>query len=334
VAETVEHWRSRTPGTRTSDAPDPPGKTVPPLLVDVRRGGFLRPFRPGASDEVFLAVQQGCPYRCAYCYLHGLLKGFQPTHFLNPEALLQELHAFLALPRSRGARIHAAHLGEIAPYEPVTGLCARVSRALSLRPDITLEVRTKYHDPRALWPAAAERNVLLTWTLTPARFARAFEHGAPDTSARIRALGRAARRGARVGVRLDPVLPLPGWQRATEEMLEELARTQTPIEDIHIGVFRLPQRGLAALRALPSARRLLALEMVRTPDGMVRLFRPLREKVLGEALEIVRRIFGEGFPVRLCMEPSWMENRLGIPPSRRDAEGRAAKAADGGSSCP
>jgi spore photoproduct lyase len=236
----------------------------------------------------------------------------EPTFFANLDDLESELGDFLSSPQATGARVYLAHLGEPVPFEPFTRLAARVAPLFPGPRDAVLEIRTKSDQIEALAPAFGPGTVL-SWTLTPAPFDRRYEPCAPPTESRVLALARAASRGARVAVRLDPLITRPGWEEAYAAMLAGLAKTGAPLQDVQIGVLRFTPAQRSVLESTEMGRELLADELLRGPDGKVKLHAPRRIPVLRRARDLVRAAVGPDVPISLCMEPPWVTRAVALP---------------------
>ncbi|MHC5038187.1 MAG: SPL family radical SAM protein [Planctomycetota bacterium] len=283
------------------------------LVLRRQKGRWVRPFldrQDGEGKAFFLTAVQGCPFACAYCFLHGYLDNPATVVFTNLESLATELETFLLSRESHGARIHAAHLGEVVPWEAWTGLCRHLATLLGPHPHATLEIRTKMGVGDSLRSMPLPKNVVLSWTLTPVPLASRFEKAAPSPSERIDALRRAAADGRRVGIRLDPVLLVPGWEPAYAELLETLGRVLAgvKIDSIEIGTFRCSKRAGEAIRN-GKYRELMAGELFPDKDGKWRYFWPLRIRTYRFLIRSIRATLGEEVPIRLCMEPDWVSER-------------------------
>jgi DNA repair photolyase len=279
------------------------------LVLRTRKGRWIRPFR-GSEAAFFLAAIQGCPWRCAYCFLQGYLEEAATTLFTNTADLEEEIHRFLHGGSARGARLHAAHLGEIVPWEDWTGLCGWLVDRFRDSPETRLELRTKTDRCDDLLACEPPPHVVLSWTLSPASFAKRMERGAPGPSGRIEAARKAASAGASVGIRLDPVVLEPGWEEAYVSLAEDLGRAFSglPLESVEIGTFRCAKKVAEAIR-IGGARGLLSGELLPGPDGKIRYLWPLRVKAYRWIARSLRSSLGDKVDLRLCMEPPWIAER-------------------------
>lgn len=285
------------------------------LVLRPLKGAWIRPFRTGAcapgDRAFFLAGAQGCPFACGYCYLQGTLEGEAAVLATNPVALEPEIASLPNFAGTGSVRVHAAHLGELLAWEAWTGLARRIAETFAPRPDLLLELRTKIDDLGPLLDEALPRNTILSWTLTPDTMASRFERGLPPPARRIEAARRAAGDGFAVGLRLDPVLLVPGWEDAYAALIREAGRALagSKVESVEIGVFRCTKEVAAHIRRGPF-RRLLAGEFLPGHDGKMRHFWPHRVEAYRLLGGWIRDAFGPSVRLDLCMEPDWIRDRI------------------------
>ncbi|GEM_PF-540170 len=284
------------------------------LVLRRRQGGWIKPFRGGGDferPEFFLASVEGCPFHCAYCFLQGTLDAEAPTVFTNVDVLATEWKRFLASPAAAGARVHAAHLGELAVWESWTGVGTMLADLAGNHPATVLEIRTKTALAEPWLGSDLPGNVVLSWTVTPRPAARAFEPGTPGPGERLRALRRVSDKGAKTGIRLDPVILFPGWKEAYADLAKEAGRLLrgAPRPSVEIGAFRCPRKSGERIRSGPF-REIMATEILLERDGRWRYFWPLRE----EAFRFVSSAFEDALelesPPALVREPAWMHARV------------------------
>jgi spore photoproduct lyase len=154
-----------------------------------------------------------------------------------------------------------------------------------------------------LLPASPPPNVTVSWTLTPREAWRRYEPGTPDPAARLASARACQEMGYRVGIRLDPILLMAGWEPAYEELVGDVFRHLLPdtVESFVLGGFRYtPLLGSRIRERFPSCD-LLAPEFVLCRDGKHRYFRPLRVRLYRRLLGMILGHDPDA-TVRLCME--------------------------------
>jgi hypothetical protein len=113
-----------------------------------------------------------------------------------------------------------------------------------------------------------------------------------------------------VGLRFDPILPLPDWRERYRELFCELAAFSGTVEDVEVGVFRYTSSQREALLSDEAGRQLLDGEFVHCEDGKVRLCAPLRIPMFREIVSMIRAELGGETRLRICMEPPWVSRSI------------------------
>jgi len=278
------------------------------LILARHPGPFVRPFpghsRAGEEAAYLIAHAYGCPFDCAYCFLQSYFEHGAPVLFTNREDLLRELATHLqAQPRDRTATYHAGEFSDALALEARSRFAADAIPLFRDYPHARLELRTKCAGVEALLPADPPPNVVVSWTLTPQTAWRRYEAGTPEPVRRLISARACQDLGYRVGIRLDPALLLPAWEREYEELLEEVFRHLVPagIESFVLGGFRFTSVLANRIRQRFPGCGLLRAESVLCRDGKHRYFRPLRVRLYRT---IIRAVLAHDpkAVVRLCME--------------------------------
>jgi spore photoproduct lyase len=291
--------------TVTEDDPLHVYPELPPwqiVLLNRFHGELVRPINEtersvDGRSEAYLGCGANCPGRCAYCVLQECISVPYPTVHANVEDMLSQLEERLAA--EPDLYLHLGHVLDPLAYPflgPLLGgLIARARRF----PRACLELRTKFTAVDLL-PAGPPANVVLAFSFAPHRIITIYEPGTSSLGARLRAARNAARRGYRVGLRLDPVLLYPGWERAyaalCARLLSELPHAA--VADVVIGCFRGPPALVDRVRGSDPSDVFRSGEFVRIGEGKAGYPRPHRI----HALRILAARLGGRFPLRVCFE--------------------------------
>jgi len=212
------------------------GKRI--LWLRRRRSPFISYFQPpkGVVCRRFpkLAVANGCPYSCAYCYLQLTLR-MQPfvSLFLNLEELESELPRWEEKPRGRNGRL-LLNLGELGDaVEPFPWLMGVVISAVARHAHLGVLLLTKSERIRQVpelgpWTTlrAEPQDEACSVSLTTPENAALFERDAPPPEERLEGLAEVARetKVEAVRVRLDPIIPWGNWQGGYAALVGEIAK--------------------------------------------------------------------------------------------------------------
>jgi spore photoproduct lyase len=139
---------------------------------------------------------------------------------------------------------------DLLAIENIFGYCARYIEYAQNNPHVTVEIRTKSANIEALNKISPAPNVILAWTISPDPIISRYEHGTPRLSARLAAISKAHQRGWRVRLCIDPMIRVDSWQTHYGELISETFSqlTSNAIEDLSIGVFRMPSGYLRTMQ--------------------------------------------------------------------------------------
>lgn len=277
------------------------------LVLARNPGAFVRPFRPQSQERdrhFFVAHANGCPFDCQYCFLQAYFSHGAPVIFVNRRDLLHELDEHLSTQERSGlATYHGGELSDAFALEPFSGFAVDAIEIFRGHPSATLELRTKCSGVESLLPDSPPRNVVCSWTLTPEYAWRLYEPRTPSPSERLSSARACQEKGYRIGIRLDPALRYPGWEKGYADLVAAIFEALDPkgIESIVLGGFRyLPGLASRIRQRFPKSTLLLE-EFVPCEDGKFRYFKPLRISLYREIMAEIRRHSLE-IPLRMSME--------------------------------
>lgn len=279
-------------------------------------GRFLKPC-PGTRNYLccgywVLNLVMGCPYSCKYCILQDYLGNSEIEILANLEDGLKEVEDFLS-GRPGILRVGTGELGDSLALEPLVPLSQRLVPFFARFPNAILELKTKSCQVHGLLDLPHNRHTVISFSLNPPLVADKAEPGVPTARERIEAAALCQERGYPLGIHLDPLVMLEGWQEAYRELLEELFRCLDPrsILWLSMGALRYP-RGMH--KAMVEAGLGLG-EMVPGLDGKMRYLRPLRACMFRTVAGWIRELGGREPLLYLCMEsPEVWEEALGFAP--------------------
>jgi spore photoproduct lyase len=158
----------------------------------------------------------GCPFDCAWCYLKGTFR-FLPTGtkpvIKSHEKVESHLRRFL----NELTAPEILNTGEIADSLMLEGVGQPFSKFII--PIVESQSRhkllfvTKSDNIKHLLGINPHNQVIVSFSLNADEVAKRWEKGAPDVERRIRAGKELAEAGYEVRVRIDPIVPISGWER-------------------------------------------------------------------------------------------------------------------------
>lgn len=222
------------------------------LILAVRRDQFLyegSDVAPDFGHQAFFynTLVLNCLYDCSYCYLQGMYPSPHTVLFVNNEDFIKHTAA-----RVKQGPIYLciSYDTDLLAFEKLIPYSNRWIDVARQHPDLTIELRTKSSNYRAISNQNPIDNFILAWTLSPAFVARKYEQKTPGPELRLRAMKKAIRDGWKVRLCFDPLLYIDDWQYHYRELVDQTFSEIAPeeVEDISIGVFRMSKQYLRRIR--------------------------------------------------------------------------------------
>lgn len=241
---------NRLTGLRGEDARATYVRAKSTLAVVVSPPGArkLQPIPPSADFQFHLA--EGCPAHCQYCYLAGSLGGPPVTRvFANLPEILEGLRDFAGRGTITSASARRANEGttfEASCYtdplgiEHLTGSLAETVRFFGTweapSPGVQLRFTTKFDAVETLLALDHRGRTRVRFSVNAREITRRFEGGTASLDERIRALGRVARSGYPVGLTIAPIMPIPEWERAYDDLIAAVARELAGVSETDLTI--------------------------------------------------------------------------------------------------
>lgn len=220
-------------------------KKRPALILAEKHGQAVLPTPPsysiGRKNNFYFSHMLNCLYDCRYCFLQGMYQSAHYVYFVNFEAFEQGIDAIRET--SSDLCFFSGYDCDSLVMESLTGFAEHFVPFFSGRPDSWLELRTKSLQTGVLERSDPVPNIIVAFTLSPDAIAREVEHGAPPFARRLSRVASLARQGWRIGLRLDPLIPWPGFSRLYPEMVEQIFEAVAPdsIHSVTLGPMRFPR---------------------------------------------------------------------------------------------
>jgi len=234
-------------------------------LIDGTQSGFVKQIRDGSiivrfektplpskpTDVVcphFLELKwaYGCPFDCSWCYLKGTFRfrpeGIKPVikDYAKIEQHVKEFfdvetHGHASLPPE------ILNTGEIADslmwengYKPFSKFIIPLFESQNKHKVLFL---TKSTNIKNLLEIEPHNQTIISFSLNADKVAKKWEKKAPPVSKRIEAASKLAKTGYEIRVRIDPMVPISGWQEGYLELIDQIFTEFKP-ERITLGSLR------------------------------------------------------------------------------------------------
>jgi spore photoproduct lyase len=278
----------------------------PACILAVQKGRFLKPCpcSPGSRrcGYHFLNLVTNCTLGCSYCILQEYLANPFLTLYTNFEDCLREVARELDS-RSGFMRIGTGELTDSLLLDPLVDYNRRLVSFFSRRENAVLELKTKTDRVDPLLSLDHGGRVIVSWSLAPDAVIRREEGFAASLAARLDAAERCVRAGYPVGFHFDPLLYYEGWEedyRTTVDRLFERIEAER-ISWVSLGTLRYPAGMERRLRERHPRSGIYLAESFPGPDGKMRYFRPLRQRMYSRLRSRIRE-HDRTVAVYLCME--------------------------------
>jgi spore photoproduct lyase len=185
--------------------------------------------KPGIVCGPFHALSYyiGCPYQCSYCYLQGTFRGrVDPVLYSNRERLLAELDAWLEQPGE--LRLNAGELEDSLALDGRIPLVDDLVPRFAAQRQHKLLLVSKSTNVRNLLKHDPKGQVIVAFSVNAPPVWERFEHETPHPLRRARAAARVKAASYYVTLRLDPMLPIDGWEEAYSRAIDNICGIVEP----------------------------------------------------------------------------------------------------------
>lgn len=265
-------------------------KKRPALILARKHGAKVLPapegYSIGPGRNMYFSHMLNCLYDCRYCFLQGMYSSAHYVFFVNFEDFQREIDDLQTKSKEPVCFFSGYDCDSLA-MESLTGFASEFLPFFRDRPNAVLELRTKSANTSVLEKRAPCRNIVAAYTLTPEVIAAEIEHGAPKYSVRLKKIERLAAAGWPIGLRLDPLVPWPGFKQLYTGMIEEVFCRVDPdaIHSVTLGPMRFPKAMYEKILKLYPADPLFTLQEMSPRKGQMAYPRELEAEMVGAVHE-------------------------------------------------
>ena len=271
----------------------------------------------------------GCYYNCDWCYLKLTYRAQRPfiTVKVQYDEIKKQLEAYMAK-NSGPVMFSSGELADSLSLDHLTGANKEFIPWFGQTENAYLYMLTKNDNVEGILDLKHNKHTIATWSINNEKVARKFEIGAPTTERRLIAAAKVQEAGYRVRIRLDPIVPIDGWQDAYAETVRQIFDKVSP-ESITIGTMRFEKGFYNQRKNIFSTGQ----ELESFVDGMIPMFEPHtypgdKMPKIGKysfpdekRVEIFRHIINEikkrsDCPIALCKESEEVWKATGLDASQ------------------
>ncbi|MDA0837890.1 MAG: DNA photolyase [Planctomycetota bacterium] len=195
----------------------------------------------GSSRNYYFSHMLNCPYDCRYCFLQGMYQSAHYVLFVNYEDFQFEVDRIVNI--ENDTCFFTGYDCDSLAFESVTSFTADFLPLFQKNSAALFELRTKSVNLKPLLAHPPLPNVIVAYSLTPARIGEQYEDKAPPLRRRIEAIKQLQDYGWPVGLRFDPIIFNSGYREDYTRLYEEVFSV-VDVQQLHsasMGPFRLPK---------------------------------------------------------------------------------------------
>ena len=220
-------------------------------------------------DRLKLA-SNGCFYQCDWCYLKLTYRAAFP--FISVKVQHDKIKNQLAKRLSKTTEPIIFNSGELADslaMDHLTGAGKAFIPWFAKSPNGYLFMLTKSDNVDGILNLDHQRHTIIAWSMNSDIISRKFEVGAPSFERRLNGAAKVQKAGYPLRIRLDPIVPFDGWQKAYSKTIKQIFDKVSP-ERITLGTLRF-EKGFYNMR---NSIFKTGPELKSYLDGMTPMFEP------------------------------------------------------------
>ncbi len=221
-------------------------KKKPALILARQTGTLIHPIPPsygvGGGQNYYFSHLLNCLYDCRYCFLQGMYPSAHYLLFVNYEDFQEEILKTCKLSDEPSWFFSGYDCDSLA-LESVTGFAEHFLPFFRELPNAWVELRTKSVAIKVMENCTPFANAVIAFSFTPHEVSKQLEHGVPSVEARIMAMSKLAKKGWKVGLRIDPLIECKDFEHRYEQLFRNIFEKvpQNAIHSVSLGAFRMPQ---------------------------------------------------------------------------------------------
>jgi len=170
----------------------------------------------------------GCPWNCSYCYLQGTLFGRKNLIKRKPlNKVVNELDRLFKWATEEKLQI-LLNSGEVADscavvsaFSEFLKVCSPLLKSYGVHKVLLVTKGGKREiKPLLDLPYCYRRFYITSFSINAIPVAKKYEKGPPNVLERIEAAKLCQENGYEVRIRLDPIIPVEGWKKAYDELID------------------------------------------------------------------------------------------------------------------
>lgn len=246
-----------------------------------------------------------CIFNCHYCYNYGA-NVFHPevAVYSNTELMIRQMRNIRETSPDVPILFNAGEHTDSLALDPVTALTTDLVPTIPELQNTLMELRTKTADVENLQGLQHGGRTIVAFTLSPQNVIDACEgENAITVEERIEAMVRCQNWGYPIALKIDPVIPIDGWEEDYHELIEILSERLNPelIHHYSLGVLRIAGKLRGLIQELYPESPLLQMDFSQKQLGKYTHVDELRGRIYRSIINRMRE-FIDDKPFYLSME--------------------------------
>ena len=194
------------------------------LALASKKGELVKSIGRMSEGQFYLFHEIDCKYDCEYCYLQYYFQTKVPVIFVNRDEVLENVEELLK--QFDSPYFHVGEVCDALAFDDLTEFSVEIAELFKRYPNGVVEFRTKSANvDNLLLISDPPENLIPSWTFSPQKVADLIEHKTPSFNERLGAAKKCQDVGYTVGIRLDPIIRIPGWEEEYKKTVGELLQT-------------------------------------------------------------------------------------------------------------
>jgi spore photoproduct lyase len=277
------------------------------LYLGEKKGQLVKlaPNAYGLSGEphYYFVHAYNCIYECDYCYLQGYFHSPDIVLFINHEEIFDEIKKTCAT-HSNKVWFHAGEYSDSLALSNISGEIPLYFELFKNLPNAYLELRTKSINIKEISNQSPLKNVITSFSLSPAKRAKENDLKTPSTNLRLQAIKTLYEKGHPIGIHFDPIIYSENFLNEYESLCIELnqAIPISKIQYVSLGVVRFTKDVFYQVKQNYPDSNLLAQDFVTSFDNKIRYNRPMRLWMLQKVKQTLLKFNIAEDKIYFCME--------------------------------
>jgi spore photoproduct lyase len=236
----------------------------------------------------------------------------RPTVYTNQDDMKADVEKFL---QADGPRVlNTGELNDSLAFEPQTGVMQWLVPMFGRQDRHLLLLLTKGDTVESLLDLEHNNRVRVSFSVNAPEAAERFEGRAPSPLSRIQAARMVQDAGYRIGLRIDPMLPIDNWQAKYVELLDIIEKFRVEPEVFTLGTLRFFAAAKAVSKYWGRPQDVWKFEVVKDgSDSRYRLLPEVRKEMYLIMLEEIRKRW-PGASIGICKETVELRQEIGYGP--------------------